>query len=225
MSHHPPTHCHGHCHLPWCRVPQGQATSGCLRLAVQHGHSCWRPFLTPAACLTPLLLPTHVGDHCPAPMPDCHHPSTHTHPPTGCLCSPHLHHHPSTHPRTRPRIASPSPLPRRDPSAPCGLDVSMLAEAVRRVEGLVETEASGNVVLDTVSRRRRGGGGGRAGLPGGGAACAAWPPRGQGMHSQVVSGSRRLVSGLSAPHPTPLTAPAPATADITKGIHTALRIT
>ncbi|KAL3135671.1 hypothetical protein ABBQ38_006145 [Trebouxia sp. C0009 RCD-2024] len=37
-----------------------------------------------------------------------------------------------------------------DPSAPGGVDVSMLKEAVKLVNGKVDTEASGNVTIDTV---------------------------------------------------------------------------
>jgi nicotinate-nucleotide pyrophosphorylase (carboxylating) len=41
-------------------------------------------------------------------------------------------------------------MTKRDPSAPGGIDVSMLREAVQLVSGQIETEASGNVTVDTV---------------------------------------------------------------------------
>mmetsp|Transcript_37579 Transcript_37579/g.83688 ORF Transcript_37579/g.83688 Transcript_37579/m.83688 type:complete len:313 (-) Transcript_37579:990-1928(-) len=41
-------------------------------------------------------------------------------------------------------------MSRKDPGAEGGLDVSMLQAAVRRIDGAIETEASGNVTLDTI---------------------------------------------------------------------------
>jgi len=37
-----------------------------------------------------------------------------------------------------------------DPSCKAGIDVAMLQQAVTRINGAIDTEASGNVVLETV---------------------------------------------------------------------------
>ena len=43
-------------------------------------------------------------------------------------------------------------MAKRDSTAEAGVDVTMLQEAMDRIGGCIETEASGNVTLETVGR-------------------------------------------------------------------------
>lgn len=51
------------------------------------------------------------------------------------------------HQGTRLRRVMLDNMTKRDSSAPGGIDVTMLKEALRRIGGRIETEASGNVTL------------------------------------------------------------------------------